>query len=94
MTPLLFLACVLATYACSLIVSKLGGPAGVFRLLRRKARGSVKEGLECPICTGTWVALLLTGYLWWFGHVPTDLVPVYWFAITGGATIVHLLDRF
>lgn len=92
MTPLLFTAAILAVYAVSLMVSKLTGPGGVFAKLRRKARGSLKEGISCPICSGTWFAGLCAAFLCWHTGLPWIELPFWTFAIAGANALLHLMD--
>jgi hypothetical protein len=91
-SPLHFLAAVLAVYCVSLFVSKLSGPGHVFSRLRRQAKGSVKEGLSCPLCFGTWIAALVTTFLAYRGYLPWVEWPLWTFAIAGANAIIHLLD--
>lgn len=92
MTWLLFIASVLAVYAASLMVSKLTGPGGIFTKLRGAAKGSVKDGLKCPVCSGTWVSALLCGYLLYFARFPAVELPVWVFSVAGGNALLHLFD--
>lgn len=96
MTPLLFLAAVLATYRLSLMVSKESGPMRIFRKLRHlpEPRSSAREGLSCPLCTSVWFSALVTGYLAWLGSFPGAEWPLWWLAFSGGAVLLHLLDKF
>lgn len=93
MTPLLFLAAILATYCVSLFVSKLAGPGGVFSKLRRNAKGTVKDGISCPLCLGWWVAALTVAFLAFLGYLPWAETPLWTFATAGANAILHLLDR-
>lgn len=92
MTPLLFCAAILAVYAVSLMVSKLAGPGGVFSKLRRATKGSLKEGISCPICTGTWFAGLCVAFLCQLHDVPWIELPLWVFAVAGGNALLHLFD--
>jgi hypothetical protein len=92
MTPLIFLAAVLATYAVSLMVSKLSGPGAIFAKLRRSAKGSIKDGISCPICSGTWIAGAVGAFLSVRGYVPWIECPLWVFAIAGANAIIHLFD--
>lgn len=93
MTGLHFAAAVLATYAVSLMVSKLSGPGGIFSKLRKAAKGSLKEGISCPICSGTWIAALTVAFLAYRGHLPWIELPLWIFAVAGANALVHLFDQ-
>ena len=93
MVGLIFLQSLLAVYCLSLFLSKLSGPGGIFSKLRGSVRGSVKEGLSCPICAGTWISGALCAYLWWQSLVPLELLPIYLFALAGGNAVIHQFDR-
>lgn len=92
MEPMPFLAAVLAVYAVSLMLSKLTGPGGIFTKLRRKAKGSLKEGISCGICAGTWLAALAVAFLCWRGYAPWIEFPLWLFAVAGANAIIHLFD--
>lgn len=92
MTFLLFLASILAVYCISLFVSKLSGPGHVFSKLRRNTRGSVKDGLSCPLCFGWWVSACLCAFLSFRGYIPPIETPLWTFALAGGSSLLHLLD--
>lgn len=96
MNTLLFLAAVLATYRLSLMVSKESGPMRVFRKLRNipPPKSSAREGLSCPLCTSVWFSAAVTGYLGWLGTFPLPEWPLWWLAFSGGAVLLHLLDKF
>lgn len=84
---------VLATYAVSLQVTKLGGPGGVFRALRAKAKGSTKEWLSCPICFGPFISALLVTYAVHVLHwLSWSEWLVYVFAVSGGNALLNLFD--
>lgn len=83
---------VLSCYSISLMVSKLSGPGRIFARLRGAAKGTVKDGLSCPICSGTWIAALLVSYLCWLGYFPWTLWPVLVFSVSGGNALLHLFD--
>lgn len=92
MTNLTFLASVLAVYCVSLFVSKLAGPGGVFSKLRRKAKGSLKDGISCPLCLGWWCAAVVVTFLAWRGYLPWVEAPLWTFAIAGSNALIHLFD--
>lgn len=92
MREIYFVAAVLAVYCVSLFVSKLAGPGGIFTKLRRSARGSVKDGLSCGICAGTWVAALVVSFMAYRGHLPWIELPLWIFAVAGANALVHLFD--
>lgn len=91
MTPLLFVAAVLAVFCVSTIVSQLGGPGGIFSRLRRKAKGSVKDGIKCPFCSSVWIAAGAVSFLCWREYCPWVDWPFFVFAISGGSYGLHLL---
>lgn len=92
MNWLLFVAAVLAVYAVSLMVSKLTGPGGIFSKLRKSAKGSVKEGISCPICSGTWCAGAVAAFLAFRGYLPWVEWPLWVLAIAGANALVHQAD--
>lgn len=92
MTNLLFLAAVLAVYAVSLMLSKLSGPGGIFTKLRHSTKGSLKDGISCGICSGTWVAALVISFLAWRGYLPWIELPLWIFAVAGANALLHLFD--
>lgn len=92
MSWLPFTAAVLATYAVSLMVSKLTGPGGIFAKLRKSAKGSLKEGISCPICSGTWVAGAVVAFLCVRGYFPWVECPLWLFAVSGANALLHLCD--
>lgn len=95
MSPLHFIAAVLATYVLSLMVSRLNGPGGLFAKLRRlpPPKSSAREGISCPICSGTWLAAIVIGYCAaWLGIVSAAEWPLWWLAVTGGSAVLHLID--
>lgn len=93
MTWLLFIAATLAVYAVSLMVSKLTGPGGIFSKLRRSAKGSLKEGISCPICAGVWVAGAVAAFLAFRGYLPWVELPLWVLAIAGANALVHQADE-
>lgn len=74
------------------MVSKLSGPGGIFSKLRRSTKGSLKEGISCPICSGTWVAALVVCFLAYRGHLPWIELPLWIFAVAGANAIAHFFD--
>lgn len=92
MTWIIFTASALATYAVSLMVSKLTGPGGIFSKLRRSTKGSLKEGISCPICSGTWVAGAVVSFLCFRGYLPWIEWPLWTFALAGANALAHQAD--
>lgn len=94
MTPLLFLAAVLATYRLSLLVSKEDGPYWIFSKIRRlpPAKSSTREGLSCPLCTSVYASALVASFFVWLGYAPVHEWPLWWLSASGGAVLLHLLD--
>jgi hypothetical protein len=92
MTWLIFAASVLATYAVSLMVSKLTGPGGIFSKMRKAAKGSMKEGISCPICSGVWIAGAVVAFLAFRGYIPWIECPLWLFAVSGANALLHWFD--
>lgn len=81
----------LATFRISLMFSKEGGPAHLFRKLRRlpPPKSSTKEGLSCIFCVSVYASALVTGYLYWWDIVPVELTPLYWLGMSALAIFAN-----
>lgn len=90
MTWLLFTQSVLSVYYVSLIVTKLAGPFGVFRELRKRFK---TDFIHCPICLGLHLSCAATALLWAFGEVPWNLAPFYAGGLAGASSLLHLKDE-
>lgn len=89
--PFLFLIASLATFRLSRLFSQEEGPLSLFRRARREvpAKTNAGRGVRCPFCLSVWFGSLATAYLWWLGHVPAELMPLYGFALSGASVFIH-----
>ena len=91
MNWLVFLISALATYRLSLMLSSEEGPLSIFARMRRKVppKTNPGRGIRCFICWSVWIAAAVTLYLLWLGVITKENLPLYWFAVSGGAVVVH-----
>lgn len=94
MTFLLFLLSVFACYRLSHLFAGELGPANLFKKMRGlfSPKTNMGKGIRCALCLSIWFAFLITAYLGWLGEVSWKLAPVYAFAVSGAAVLIHKLD--
>lgn len=68
------------------------GPLGIFDKVRVRLDPEQKtwlgRGVNCPLCIGTWVSLVVSVFLLpWSGW---QLLLLYWFGVAGGMAALHL----
>lgn len=68
------------------------GPLGIFDAVRVRLDPEQKtwlgRGLNCPLCVGFWVSLVVSAVLLpWSGW---QLLLLYWFGVAGGMAVLHL----
>lgn len=88
---LILLISALATYRLSLMLSSEEGPLAIFARIRRKVppKTNPGRGIRCFICWSVWIAATVTLYLLWLGMITKEILPLYWFAVSGAAVLVH-----
>jgi hypothetical protein len=88
---LILLISALATYRLSLMLSSEEGPLAIFARIRRKVppKTNPGRGIRCFICWSVWIAAAVTLYLLWLGMITKEILPLYWFAVSGAAVLVH-----
>lgn len=79
MIELIILA--LGTYGTAKLVAEYDGPFDLLYSMRSKRRLSV---LTCPVCCGTWIAILFS-IIFWLGGVWL-LLPL---ALVGGVILIE-----
>jgi hypothetical protein len=82
---------ILATFRLATMIALEKGPGFIFRKARKvpPPKSATREGLSCPLCVGTHIALLVTIALVFLGHTDWYHAPLWWFAISGGAVACH-----
>lgn len=88
---LLFLQCVLGVYYFSFVVTKLAGPFGVFRELRKRFKTDL---IHCGICLGLHLSCAATVLLWAFDLIPLTLTPFYAAALAGANALLQQKDEY
>ena len=88
---LILLISALATYRLSLMLSSEEGPLAIFARIRRKVppKTNPGRGIRCFMCWSVWIAAAVTLYLVWLGMITKEILPLYWFAVSGAAVLVH-----
>jgi len=88
---LILLISALATYRLSLMLSSEEGPLAIFARIRRKVppKTNPGRGIRCFMCWSVWIAAAVTLYLLWLGMITKEILPLYWFAVSGAAVLVH-----
>jgi len=88
---LILLISALATYRLSLMLSSEEGPLAIFARIRRKVppKTNPGRGIRCFMCWSIWIAAAVTLYLLWLGMITKEILPLYWFAVSGAAVLVH-----
>jgi len=88
---LILLISALATYRLSLMLSSEEGPLAIFARIRQKVppKTNPGRGIRCFMCWSVWIAAAVTLYLLWLGMITKEILPLYWFAVSGAAVLVH-----
>ena len=88
---LILLISALATFRLSLMLSSEEGPLAIFARIRRKVppKTNPGRGIRCFMCWSIWIAAAVTLYLLWLGMITKEILPLYWFAVSGAAVLVH-----
>lgn len=91
MNWLLFAISALAVFRLSLMFSEEEGPLAIFSKMRRSvpAKTNPGRGIRCPWCWSVWWSFAVTAYLVWSGFVPLQVSPLYAFAVSGVAVLLH-----
>lgn len=78
----------LAVYYLALSITRYDGPGYIFLRLREQwATGSVKDALQCFICTAPWIAMPFASFL---GDDIGERI-VLWFGLSGAAVIINFI---
>lgn len=89
MTATTLLIAILAAYRMGRMVAEEEGPGGVFTTLRGRFDPDqatwVGRGLNCPLCTSFWAALVVVVGLGLLGSANIWAMPLDWMAVAGGA---------
>lgn len=91
MNWLILLISALATYRLSLMLSSEEGPLAIFARMRRKVppKTNPGRGIRCFMCWSVWIAAAVAFYLLWLGMIMKGILPLYWFAVSGAAVLIH-----
>lgn len=91
---LIFFLSVLACYRLSHMLAGELGPANLFKKMRMhfSPKTNVGKGVRCSLCWSVWCAFGITGYLYWLEKVTASEAPLFAFAVTGAAVLIHKLD--
>lgn len=81
---------ILACYYWSFVITKLAGPFKAFRWLRAKVKSDL---VACPHCIGFHMALIASLWLYRFDSYALWELPLIWFGIAGGSSVLHSFDR-
>ena len=84
---------ILATYRVASMLATEEGAFGIFQSIRERIDPQQEtwlgRGINCPLCIGFWVALVLALLLMRrFGLGETDTLFV-WLGVAGGAALLH-----
>jgi hypothetical protein len=90
MNGILFIAGVLACYRVARMLALEDGPSDLFATVRGRFDPQqatwVGRGLNCPLCIGFWVALVVAALI---GAGSWQSFILLWLAVAGGQVVLH-----